>query len=1061
MKKLLALSVLFAILYSGCSSSEETENSVSITSGESQTASSTTSGESKTGADGNAPSSQDGDELKVVFEEDDYPVVFSTDAGNVLKIPQENAETTVKLLCHDPSLKIEGEIKKRERSLGLATGQTGDGTRIWAVTRFGGRIWDAASGKELSSYYLKFPASQTPQGSRSPQALGLEVRDENTLVNRGYIPELRLSPQANLLVTRKSLHTDSKSKGRVTVYDTSTKKVLWTHEAETPGEDFLIVGFTADEQNLIVQKLKQDALLVFNSRTGKPVTEIKPEAKFEIKETQARFTPAGLFLASRDYDDNYALAVWSTTDWKQQGRIEGQKKQPKKRNGFSLQQPEPTDAERLLPEGWGRICPNVLATTEDNKTLNIWDLNQPRFDPSAGKWTGAQIRDWPGVNTYLIEVPPGHSGNGLARLGFVPVIQTFDKEATLLAETGDLYRADNHQYLSHLNLKSAPSNAAEKITISDNSGQHIPIDASLVLGPPQKLQRLMMQASSPTLDAYRVSVQIPRFTGVAPLKFAPPNFIIPEIVFDNQNGQLLEDRHRIFDFVSTVRGEINFAISSNGTIVAPLMADGSQGLFSALVSVPDGNSHLFKLQESAFPMFCADATKIAFFSSNGVSLHHAQNGALDQKVAYNTSGYEPFLTHLLSPDGSRIISVRKTKQGPVWCITNCLTGKHEGDLPVSTRLKSKNGSDIEIHPLALSADNNKVLFFADQLYIWDIPQQKEVPFNPAAMEALQKTTNRVLSIKQTEPLKPEEMRQRVQFTPDSQQIAILNDPRIEFWGLDSGQLDKTLSLPHPVSQFQILPDGKAIVYSSGNQIFLCDPSAELPHTALTGTRFLLNHFKISQNGRYVAAVCPSISPSENGRSKGMLRIWDLQSPLYGATNQDSVVIKVSAPQVTKSMASAEPQNKPKRPTSTPAPTPDKPAELSETQKKQLAAFKSILKEGQNFSGKWTAGKLTGRIALKVAKAKPDDTFEIELYEPGKASQTKAFEGAFVPDKDPEKLFLELTPVKGSGINRSPSRVPKTYNLLLISDTRNYRFILDKTSLVGMDSQGLNYQLFQQ
>jgi len=199
--------------------------------------------------------------------------------------------------------------------------------------------------------------------------------------------------------------------------------------------------------------------------------------------------------------------------------------------------------------------------------------------------------------------------------------------------------------------------------------------------------------------------------------------------------------------------------------------------------------------------------------------------------------------------------------------------------------------------------------------------------------------------------------------------------------------------------------------------------------------------------------------SEYGKSKGMLRIWDLQSPLYGGTNQDSVVIKVSAPQISNTMASAEPRNKTKRPT--PAPTPVKPAELSEAQKKQIAAFKSVLKEGQDFSGKWTIGKLSGGIALKVGKVKEDDTFEIELYEPGKSAQTKSFEGAFVPDKDQEKLFLELTPVEGSGINRSPSRAPRTFNLLLITDTRNYRFILDKMSLVGMDSQGINYQLFQQ
>tara|TARA_R110002111_G_scaffold7432_1_gene29616 strand:- start:5623 stop:8802 length:3180 start_codon:yes stop_codon:yes gene_type:complete len=1058
-KILLAITVLFTFLLPGCTSSEETGNSSNTSGSESQTVSFTAPDKSKAGSGGSDQNSQNSDELKVVFEEDDYPVVFSTDAGNVLKIPQGNSETTVKLLCHDPSLKIDEEIKKRGRSLDLATGQTGDGKRIWAVTRFGGRIWDAASGKELASYYLKFPVSQTPQGSRSPQALGLEVRDKNTLVNRGYIPSLLLSPQANLLVTSKSLHSDSKSKGRISIYDTAAKKVLWTHEAETPGEDFSIVGFTADEQNLIVRKLKQNSLLVFNSRTGKPVTEIKPEAKFEIKATQARFTPAGLVLASTDYNDNYALEVWSTTDWKQQGRIEGQKKKPEKRNGFSLKQPEPTDAELLLPEGWGWICKDVLATTEDNKTLNIWDLNQPRFDPSAGKWTGSQIREWPGSNTYLIEVPPNHRGNALARLGLIPVTRTFDQGATLLAETGDLYQGDNHQYLSNMNLNSVPSNAAEKITISDHSGQHIPIDASLILGPPQKLQRLVMQASSPALETYRVSVQPPRLTGVAPLKFAPPNFIIPEIVFDNQNNQLLEDRHRIFDFVATVRGEIDFAISSNGTIVAPLMADGSQGLFSALVSVPDGNSHLFKLQESTFPGFSADATKIAFLSSNGVSLHHAQNGALEQKVTYNTSGYEPFLAHLLSPDGNRIISVRKTKQGPVWCITNCLTGKHEGDLPVSTRLKSKNGSEIEIRPLALSADNNKVLFFAGQLFVWDIPQQKELPFNPAAMQALQKTTKGILSIKQTQPLKPEEMRQRVQFTPDSQQIAILNDHRLEFWGLDSGQLDKTLNLPHLVTQFQYLPDGKSVLYSSGNQIFICDLTADLPHTALTGTRFPLNHFQVSQNGRYVASVCPILPPFDTGTPKGMLRIWDLQSPKYGATNQESIVIKVSPPQITKSMASAEPRNKTNRPT--PAPIPAKPAELSEAQMKQIAAFKSVLKEGQDFSGKWTISKLSGRIALKVVKVKGDDTYEIELYEPGKSSQTKSFEGTFVPDKDQEKLFLELTPVEGSGINRSPSRAPKTYNLLLITDTRNYRFILDKTSLVGMDSQGLNYQLFQQ
>ncbi|MCA9013778.1 MAG: WD40 repeat domain-containing protein [Planctomycetaceae bacterium] len=992
-------------------------------------------------------------------------MVFSTDAGNDLKIPQENAETTVKLLSHDPSLKIADEIKNR--GLGLATGQTGDGKRIWAKTRYGGRIWDAVSGKELSSYYLKFPASQNPQGPRSPQALKLEVRDENTLVNRGYMPELRLSPQANLLVSRKNLHSDSDSKGRITTYDTAAKKAIWTHEAETPGEDFLIVGFTPDEQNLIVRKKKQKSLLVLNSRSGKPVTKIKPEAKFEIQSTQAHFTPAGLVLASTDYDDNYALEVWSTTVWKQQGRIEGQKLKPEKRNSFSLQQPEPTEAEILLPKGWGWICPNVLATTEDNKTLNIWDLNQPRFDPSAGKWTGSQIREWPGFNNYLIEVPPDSKGNALARLGLVPVTRTFDKGATLLAKSGDLYRADNHQYLSSLNLKSAPSNATEKITISDNSGQHIRIDASLVLEPPLELKRLIFQASTPALDAYRVSVQTRRLTGVTPLKFAPPNYTV---AFENQNGHdsLVYKKEFRLGYLDNkyFRGEIDFAISSNGTIVAPLIIGGSG---AALVSIPDGNSYLFELQDPMLPGFCADGTKIAFFSNGGVSLHNAQNGALEQKVAYNTVATEPFLSYLLSPDGSRIISVRKTRQGPVWCITNCLTGKHEGDLPVSTRLKSKNGSDIKIQLLAISADNNKVLFFADQLYLWDIPQQKEVPFNPAAMDALQKTKKYLFSSKTTytSPLKPEVMRQRVQFTPDSQQIAMLNDSRIEFWGLDSGQLEKTLSLPHSVSQSHLLPDGKAVVYSSGNQIFICDLSAELPHTVLTGTRLLLEQFQVSQNGRYVASVCTNPLSERDGKitHKGMLRIWDLQSPLYGKTNQDSVVIKVSAPQVTKTMASAEPQNKPQRPASiptpTPTPTPDKPAELSEEQKKHLAAFKSILKEGQNFSGKWTAGKLTGRIALKVAKVKADDTYEIELYEPGKASQTKSFDAAFVPDKDSEKLFLELTPVKGSGLNRSPSRVPKTYNLLLISDTRNYRFILDKTSLVGMDSQGLNYQLFQQ
>ncbi|QEG16756.1 hypothetical protein GmarT_26230 [Gimesia maris] len=362
---LLANTVLFAFLLPGCTSSEETENSSNTSGSESQTASFTAPDKSKSGSGRIAPSSQNGDELKVVFEEDDYPVVFSTDAGNLLKIPQENADTTVKLLCHDPGLKIAEEIKQRGRSLSLATGQTDDGTRIWAVTRYGGRIWDAATGKELASYYLKFPARQTSQGSRSPQALGLEVRDENTLVNRGYIPSLLLSPQANLLVTRKNLHSDSKSKGRI----------------------------------------------------------------------------------------------------------------------------------------------------------------------------------------------------------------------------GD----------------------------------------SLNLGPPQKLQRLVMQANSPALDTFRVSIQTPRFTGVSPLKYAPPNFIVPEIVFHNQNGQLLDDRHRIFDFETTVRGEIYFAISSNGTMVAPLVADRSQGLFSALVSVPDGNSYLFKLRESTLPGFCADDTKNVFVSSNGVSLHHAQN----------------------------------------------------------------------------------------------------------------------------------------------------------------------------------------------------------------------------------------------------------------------------------------------------------------------------------------------------------------------------------------------------------------------------------------------------
>ncbi|MCA9022424.1 MAG: hypothetical protein KDA74_19885, partial [Planctomycetaceae bacterium] len=198
---------------------------------------------------------------------------------------------------------------------------------------------------------------------------------------------------------------------------------------------------------------------------------------------------------------------------------------------------------------------------------------------------------------------------------------------------------------------------------------------------------------------------------------------------------------------------------------------------------------------------------------------------------------------------------------------------------------------------------------------------------------------------------------------------------------------------------------------------------------------------------------------ENG-IQPLLRIWDLQSLNSGKAGAEPIVVQISEPKFTQSMAAASPPATPKRSGFAPQPVkPAQPAELSADQKKQVEAFKAILKPDQSFAGKWTVAKLNGRIALKVVKGPTDDVYEVVLYDPSRVSETKSFEAAFVPDKD--KLFLELTPIKGSGVDKTPSRVPKTYNLLLIPDMRTYRFILDKTTLIGMDTLGINYQLFQQ
>ncbi|MCA9007932.1 MAG: WD40 repeat domain-containing protein, partial [Planctomycetaceae bacterium] len=531
----------------------------------------------------------------------------------------------------DPSLTIAEEIKTRGRGLGLQAGQTPDGKRIWATTTYGGRVWDLASGKELVNYYLKFPSTSQKQGSRSPQALLLEARDEDTLVNRGYISQTRLSPLANLLVTRKNLHSDSNSKGRITVYDTMSQKPLWTKEGDTPGEEFAIIKFTEDEKHLILYVENQDSFLVLDSHTGKPVSEWKPDDKGNSNRID---TPAGFAFSSSNRDGQYSIAILSPNDGKLKGKIEGTRKAPEKRNGFSTSQPAQTEAEILLPDGWAWIGKGLLAITEDNLTIKLWDLNQPDFDPAAPHWSGKQFRDWPALHQYFIEVPPDTRSSGLSKLGFKAAIQKFENAATLLAEPGELYHAANQEYLGSLNFKPVDREGQKQIIISDNSGQHIAINEPLILETPQGLRCLLLQPDSPALDQYRIIDRTPLITGVTPLTLSPPNFVVKDVIFNNDNGQI-PDNHRKFEFVTASRNKTtDFQISSTGQVATPLMADRSSGLSAAVISVPDGTAHLFKPDQITLLGFCSDDSKLAFVTSNGVSLHNAEDGALLQKVTY-------------------------------------------------------------------------------------------------------------------------------------------------------------------------------------------------------------------------------------------------------------------------------------------------------------------------------------------------------------------------------------------------------------------------------------------
>ncbi|MCA9005234.1 MAG: hypothetical protein KDA70_08145, partial [Planctomycetaceae bacterium] len=97
MKLSLALCFVATMLLSGCSSSEEQEASKKPSADQWQSKPPQLPVEAQTAANHNNLNTPNEGDPKVVFEEDDYPVIFGTDTANIFKNPQGENEPVIKL----------------------------------------------------------------------------------------------------------------------------------------------------------------------------------------------------------------------------------------------------------------------------------------------------------------------------------------------------------------------------------------------------------------------------------------------------------------------------------------------------------------------------------------------------------------------------------------------------------------------------------------------------------------------------------------------------------------------------------------------------------------------------------------------------------------------------------------------------------------------------------------------------------------------------------------------------------------------------------------------------